>query len=169
MSGWTQEQLLLTDPNLWIGNKELVDFTGKSIVQWHRQTRESTKITFHSIFSEITPSLNEIDQFNKIYSASEFSLQGIHMAFKSLLVGRNENVISYFQKVLNDIRNQHHKLVFNLLVRAIFLTEGEKRKKLFIEVIKHADDKKFEEVFSNMECSTCMVAPIQQELLQDKS
>ena len=28
---------------------------------------------------------------------------------------------------------------------------------------------KFEEVFSNMECSTCMVAPIQQELLQNKN
>jgi heterodisulfide reductase subunit A len=28
---------------------------------------------------------------------------------------------------------------------------------------------KFEEVFSNMECSTCMLAPIQQELLQDKN
>jgi len=28
---------------------------------------------------------------------------------------------------------------------------------------------KYEEVFSNMECSTCMVAPIQQELLQDKN
>jgi len=28
---------------------------------------------------------------------------------------------------------------------------------------------KFEEVFSNMECSTCMIAPRQQELLQDKN
>ena len=28
---------------------------------------------------------------------------------------------------------------------------------------------KFEEVFSNLECSTCMVAPRQQELLQDKN
>jgi len=28
---------------------------------------------------------------------------------------------------------------------------------------------KFEEVFSNMECSTCMVSPVQQELLQDKN
>ncbi len=28
---------------------------------------------------------------------------------------------------------------------------------------------KFEEVFSNLECSTCMVAPIQQELLQEKN
>jgi heterodisulfide reductase subunit A len=28
---------------------------------------------------------------------------------------------------------------------------------------------KFEEVFSNMECSTCMVAPRQQEILQDKN
>jgi len=28
---------------------------------------------------------------------------------------------------------------------------------------------KFEEVFSNMECSTCMIAPLQQELLQDKN
>ncbi len=149
-SRFIDTQLLFTDPNLWIGNKELLDFTGKSIVQWYRQTKESTKITFHSIFSEVTPSVSENDQFNKIYSASEFSLQGIHVAFTSLLAGRNENAISYFQKVLIDIRNQHHKLVFNLLVRAIFLTEGEKRKKLFIEVIKHADDKKFEEVFSSL-------------------
>ncbi|KYK22315.1 FAD-binding protein [Thermoplasmatales archaeon SM1-50] len=28
---------------------------------------------------------------------------------------------------------------------------------------------KFEEVFANMECSTCMVAPLQQELLQNKN
>ena len=28
---------------------------------------------------------------------------------------------------------------------------------------------KFEEVFSNMECSTCMVAPVQQDLLHDKN
>lgn len=28
---------------------------------------------------------------------------------------------------------------------------------------------KYEEVFSNMECSTCMLAPIQQQLLQDKN
>ena len=28
---------------------------------------------------------------------------------------------------------------------------------------------KYEEVFSNMECSTCMLAPLQQELLQDKN
>lgn len=28
---------------------------------------------------------------------------------------------------------------------------------------------KFEEVFSNMECSTCMIAPRQQEILQDKN
>ena len=28
---------------------------------------------------------------------------------------------------------------------------------------------KFEEVFSNMECSTCMIAPKQQELLQNKN
>jgi len=28
---------------------------------------------------------------------------------------------------------------------------------------------KYEEVFSNMECSTCMVAPIQQEIIQDKN
>jgi long-subunit acyl-CoA synthetase (AMP-forming)/ribosomal protein S18 acetylase RimI-like enzyme len=143
-------QLLLTDPNLWIGNRELVDFTGKSIVQWYRQTRESTKITFHSIFSEVIPSESEVDQFYKIYSASEFSLHGIHIAFISLLAGRDKNIINYFQKILNDIRNQHHKLVFNLLARSIFLTEGEKRKKLFIEVIKHVDDKKFEEIFSSL-------------------
>ena len=157
-------QLLLTDPNLWIGNKELVDFTGNSIFQWYRQTKESTKIIFHSIVSEVIPSKIDDNQFDKIYSASEFSLHGIHIAFILQLAGIEKNTINYFQKILNDIRNQHHKLVFNLLVRSIFLTEGEKRKKLFIEVIKYADDKKFEEIFTSLMSSKGMF--LDAELIQ---
>ncbi|MBT8380956.1 MAG: AMP-binding protein, partial [Ignavibacteria bacterium] len=143
-------QLFLTDPNLWIGNNELIEFTGKSIVQWYRQTKESAQIAFHSVIKEVAPSENEKNQFNKIFSANEFSLQGIHIAFISLCTGESENIIKYFQMILNDVRNQHYKLVLNLLARAIFLTEKDTQKKLFVEIIKHADDKRFEEIFSSL-------------------
>jgi long-subunit acyl-CoA synthetase (AMP-forming)/GNAT superfamily N-acetyltransferase len=143
-------QLLLTDPNLWIGNKELVDFVGNSIVQWHRQTKESKQITFHSLSSKAIPSESERNKFYEIYSASEFSLRGIHLAFILLQSDKEESVINYFQKILDDIRNPHNKLVFDLLSRSVYFTERAIRKKIFSEIVKRADDKKFEEIFSSL-------------------
>jgi len=56
-------------------------------------------------------------------------------------------------------------------VQASLLLSNSGRKVHLIEKTSYTGGNiiKFEEVFSNMECSTCMVAPIQQELLQDKN
>ena len=56
-------------------------------------------------------------------------------------------------------------------IKASLMLSNSDRKVHLIEKTSYSGGTviKFEEVFSNMECSTCMVAPIQQELLQDKN
>jgi len=56
-------------------------------------------------------------------------------------------------------------------IEASLMLSKADRKVHLVEKTSYTGGKviKFEEVFSNMECSTCMVAPIQQDLLQDKN
>ena len=113
-------QLLLIDPLLWIGNIELTAFTGSSIIQWHRQIKESLQIRLTSVAVNIKVKENELKQFNKIASSSEYSLQGIHLAY-SIFLSDDANTantsLDYFNRILDDPKNNHYRLVFNLLAR----------------------------------------------------
>ncbi len=145
-------QLILIDPLLWIGNNELTAFTGDSIVQWHRQIRESSHIRFHSVADKITPTENNVNQFNKISLSSEYSLQGIHLAYM-IFLSDDTNVSSisleYFNKILDDPKNIHYRLVFNILSRPSTITSIDIKRKQFASIIKGTDERKFGELLTS--------------------
>ncbi len=145
-------QLILIDPLLWIGNNELTSFTGNSIVQWHRQIKESFQIRFHSIADKITLKENDLIQFHKIVKSSEFSLQGVHLAYGIFLsedLNISSKAIEYFNKLLDDPKNAHYHLVFNLLSRINLVTNTDLKRKQFASIIKGADERKFGELISS--------------------
>jgi long-chain acyl-CoA synthetase len=144
-------QTILTDPLLWIGNTELVEFAGTSIIQWYRQTGESAQIKFHSPASK--PVLNEsmIKVFRKISSYNEISLEGIHLAYTIILSGSDIESVSpmnYFREILDDPKNLHYRLVLNLISRPNITSNTEIKRELFTEAVKRASDKQFGEIFS---------------------
>ncbi len=145
-------QLLLIDPLLWIGNYELTNFTGDAIVQWHRQIKESTQIQFHSIAERPTPAENNVINFHKILKSSEYSLQGIHIAY-SLFLSDATNIsfktIEYFNNILDDPKHNHYKLVFSLLSRPNIVTDTGLKRKQFSSIIKGTDERKFGELFNS--------------------
>ena len=145
-------QLLLIDPLLWIGNIELTAFTGSSIIQWHRQIKESLQIRFTSVAVNIKVKENELKQFNKIASSSEYSLQGIHLAY-SIFLSDDANTantsLDYFNKILDDPKNNHYRLVFDLLSRPSTTSNVEIKRKQFTTIIKGADERKFGELFTS--------------------
>ena len=142
-------QLLLIDPLLWIGNDELTAFTGHSIVQWHRQIKESLQIKFNSVASKTKPKENELKQFNKIATSSEYSLQGIHLAYIMFISEDILASLDYFNRILDDPKNNHYRLVFNLLARPATTSNEELKRKQFSSVIKGADERKFGELFNS--------------------
>ena len=143
-------QTILTDPLLWIGNKELTDFAGSSIVQWYRQTGETTQIKFHSL--PVIPEISESAKlsFKKINSSNEISLDGIHLAYLLILSGSSDlsiNPMKYFKKILDDPKNTHYNLVLNLISRPNITGNKNLKRELFSEALKRAGDKKFGEIF----------------------
>jgi len=144
-------QQLLIDPLLWIGNSELTTFTGTSIIQWHRQIRESLQIRFSSIADNVKPKETELKQFDKILASSEYSLRGIHIAYSILISDDFNNAdksLEYFTKILDDPKNIHYRLVFNLLSRPSITSGIEIKRRQFASVIKGADERKFGELFN---------------------
>ena len=144
-------QAILTDPLLWIGNKELVDFAGRSIVQWHRQTGETTQIKFHSpsVIPEITKSAKL--SFGKIISSNEISLEGIHLVYLMILNGSTDestSPVTYFVKILDDPKNPHYHLTVNLISRPNITGNRNLKRELFSEALKRSGDKKFGEIFT---------------------
>ncbi|OGU69337.1 MAG: hypothetical protein A2W30_01650, partial [Ignavibacteria bacterium RBG_16_36_9] len=145
-------QQLLIDPLLWIGNIELTAFTGNSIIQWHRQIKESLQIRFTSVAVNIKAKENELKQFNKIASSSEYSLQGIHLAYGIFLsddANTAKTSLDYFNKILDDPKNNHYRLVFDLLSRPSTTSNIEIKRKQFTSIIKGADERKFGELFTS--------------------
>ncbi|MCW8805959.1 MAG: GNAT family N-acetyltransferase, partial [Ignavibacteriaceae bacterium] len=145
-------QLILIDPLLWIGNSELTDLTESSIIQWYRQLKETLQIRFHSVADKIALKENDLHQFNKISSSSEYSLEGIHLAYMMFLSDdKNISSISldYFNKILDDPKNNHYRLVFNILSRPLVITSSEIRRKQFSSIIKGTDERKFGELINS--------------------
>jgi long-subunit acyl-CoA synthetase (AMP-forming) len=142
-------QLLLIDPLLWIGNNELTSFTGNSIIQWHRQIKESLQIMFNSVADKTKLKENELKQFEKIASSSEYSLQGIHLAYTMFLSDDINTSLEYFNKILDDPKTNHYRLVFNLLSRPATTSNIEIKRKQFASIIKGADERKFSELFTS--------------------
>ncbi len=145
-------QLLIIDPLLWLGNNELTEFTGNSIIQWHRQVRESQQIKFDSAVSKITLSESEQRQYKKIIASSEHSLQGIHLAYMIFLSDEEATInspLEYFNKILDDPKNLHYRLVFNLLARPSTTSGIETRRRQFALITKGADERKFGELFNS--------------------
>ncbi|MBK9098799.1 MAG: GNAT family N-acetyltransferase [bacterium] len=143
-------QQILIDPLLWIGNKELISFTGNSIVLWHRQIKESVNIRFNSVFGKIDLSKDELNQFDKIKSSSEFSLAGINLAYKMFLseeLKAADTALEYFNEILDDPKNIHFRLVFNLLARPATTSNIEIKRKQFALITKGADERKFGDLF----------------------
>ena len=156
-SRFTDLQLLLIDPLLWIGNYEFTEFTGKSIIQWHRQIKESKQVQFHSIAEHKKIKDNELAQFNKVVASSEFSLEGIHLTCLAFLSRDSKNAersLTYFNEILDDPKNNYYKLVFNLLSRPDLSLNNDVIRKQFLLVIKRADENKFAELFSSFSSST---------------
>ncbi|MFI5237183.1 MAG: AMP-dependent synthetase/ligase, partial [Ignavibacteriales bacterium] len=138
-------QLILIDPLLWIGNSELTTFSGSSIIQWHRQIKETLQIRFNSIAAKIALNENDLIKFHKIVKSSEFSLQGVHLAY-GIFLSDDSNIsskaIEYFNKLLDDPKNIHYHLVFNLLSRINLVAGTGLKRKQFSSIIKGTDERK---------------------------
>ncbi|MEE9448979.1 MAG: AMP-binding protein, partial [Ignavibacteriaceae bacterium] len=151
-SPYIDMQSLLTNPQLWIGNKEVVEFTGKSIIQWYRSQNISEHLKFYSRSKEVIISENDRTSLGKKISAAEVSLEALHAAYMLI---QTENIkdckhaLSYIEKILSDETNHLYKLTLALVSRPNITGVIEIRREIFKAAISNVNRQQFSEIFLN--------------------
>jgi len=127
-------QPLLTNASLWIGNKELVDFTGDSIIQWTRKINNDDDLSFVDSFDVVVSGEEAINDLQKYIDAGEDSLFGLH---KALLLLQSdsfkcaEKAIEYLTFILQDSTSTNYSLARTVLARPNITKLLKTRRELF--------------------------------------
>ncbi len=144
-SDYIDFQILLTNPNYWLGNRNLVQFTGEDIIQWSRNRNHGEIIKFVEKVDVEYPL--EIEQVKKIMSSGEKSFIGLHKAlllFLSHDKDAAELALSYLNIIISDTTSAVYKFAltafyFPKLTDFVYL-----RKKMFVVLIKNISTKNIE-------------------------
>jgi long-subunit acyl-CoA synthetase (AMP-forming) len=113
-------QPILTNASLWLGNKELYDFTGDSIIQWTRKHASEDGISFVDTFDIVLSNTVLEDELEKYISVGEDSLLGLH---KALLILQSDSFhaakkgIKYLSQIISDNLSINYSLLKTILLR----------------------------------------------------
>ena len=142
----------LINPVYWLGNKELVDFTDESILQWYRQSDAEESIIFKNNYHSKIDNTELVNSLSKIYKGGEQSLYGLHL---SLILLQSENYedgklgIDYFKNLFADDLQEIYKIVYFFLDKPTLVTNIEIKKELFLLSIKHIKPAYLKSIFEN--------------------
>lgn len=140
-------QEFITTPALWIGNKELIDFTGNAIFQWVRRSEISEVYIFDRVFSKpVNVNSDLTSQLTKIISSDEISLTGLNIAY--LLLQTEDSVKSdlaneLIKKILSDETNYLYKLTLELASRPGITSDIRAKRKLFKSALQKIKKDRF--------------------------
>ena len=150
-------QDILTNPFYWLGNVDLVGFTGKGIFRWYRRTEAEKDIEFIDPIAIIETDDQTRNNFVEMINAKEISILGLHYAavmIQSALIDDNENSIKYFSEILKDVKSTHYKLTVEISFRPKLIKELEIKRKMFLaafQSLKKDNFRKLLELYSNIE------------------
>ncbi len=138
------------NPIYWLGNEGLVTFTDETILQWYRQSKEEKTIKFiGKVDVDKNLKLTEV-YFNKISSAGERSLFGLHLALvmlQSYDADKAEKGVEYLSKLLLDESQQIYKIAFYFLDKPQIASNIEAQKSLFRLLLKKIKPNNFKYYF----------------------
>ncbi len=128
-------QIILNNPLYWLGDHDIVKFTGDSIYQWYRLDTTDRRMHFNAIVSHQEVPEEIIETFRLISEGEEYSLQGLHYAvllFQSADFELQEQAIHYFNFVLEDDSLPLFNLVKDIVSRPRLSLSTDARRLLFI-------------------------------------
>jgi len=148
-------QDILTNPRYWLGNQQLVEFTGTGIFRWFRKSESEKDIEFaYPII--LAKSDDEIRKsFKEIIDAKEISILGLHYAslqLQSSLEEDSENAIAYFAEILKDTKSNHYKLAAEIALRPKMIASIETKRKLFLAAIQTFKKDNFKKILFTYTC-----------------
>ncbi len=127
-------QSVFTSPEVWLGNKSLVDFTGDAIVIWQRQFTDRIAIEYDSCIKVENGFAKCFDELVKFLNGNEISTAGLHEAailLQSINDDQVELAVKYFNMVLIKDEFSVHSFAVEILKRPNLVKSKDGRRKLF--------------------------------------
>lgn len=149
-------QEFLINPIYWLGNEGLFSFTDESILQWYRQNTEEDSIKFIERYFETTDFNLAEWEINKIKSAGEKSLYGIHTALillQSKIFEKAKMGLDYITILLEDRTQELYKIALYFLYRPFIVQNLEIQKIMFLLLLqneKQSEVKKILEIYTKI-------------------
>ncbi|MCH7962355.1 MAG: GNAT family N-acetyltransferase [Bacteroidetes bacterium] len=149
-SQYIDMQILLTNPIYWIGNNDLFNFSGEAIYQWNRGQSAQSRVKYHSSIHNFEIDEQIKDDFKRIKSKGEFSLQGLYLSALILQSDdeqEHQAAAGYLQKILADETSYNYNLALAIASRPNITDSLETRLKLFKAAVQNLNRVRFEEIF----------------------
>lgn len=128
-------QDVLTNPYYWLGNTDLIEFTGQGIFSWFRKSDQEKDLEFIDRITSIKQKDDFYNQLKEVVEAKEISILGLHLAqalLQSENILDNELSVLYFNEILKDIKSNHYKLALELAYRPKLINDLSIRRKMFL-------------------------------------
>ena len=126
---------IFTDPVLWLGNDDIVDFTGPKLFSWKRNEAPKEDISYSSATVSSALDKKYFLEWRDLRSKSEISLEGIHGA-ASLLRKENEEfasvIMDYLGRVLKDKDANNVRYTIEILKRTLDISSLTIQREAFI-------------------------------------
>ncbi|MCB0282272.1 MAG: GNAT family N-acetyltransferase [Calditrichae bacterium] len=140
-------QIILNNPLYWLGNFDIVTFTGSSIYQWYRLDTTDNRMHFHSIVSYQKVPDDLIHRFYSISEGEEYSLEGLHLAvlmFQSGEYELQEKAVAYIKFILADDSLPLFNLARDVVSRPGLADDTAARRLLFTAGLGYFNGQDFE-------------------------
>lgn len=146
-------QDLITNPIYWLGNKQLVDFTGDKIIQWQRKDTKDTGISLIKPIDKGSIELNTIQKFSEAVGKSDFSLFNLHLAITLVQQKTDEtteeNLLLFFSKILKNKFAYLLSIVNEVLSNPELIFEFSIKKEILKLLLQSSSKEKFRNVLIN--------------------
>ena len=103
-------QDFLINPNLWLGNKELYEFSSSSLIQWTREHSANEHVKFIYPSGSIETNEEDLITLSKLHSSKEFSLEGLNLGITilhSTKLADAEKALAYIKEFYGDLVNSN--------------------------------------------------------------
>lgn len=127
-------QSIFTSPEIWIGNQELFDFAGESLIQWQKNYASKESIKYESAVKRVNVNRENQTELIKLLNARELSLNGLQKAVLHLQSADsqiNDNALKYISFAASDDSSTISKITHEILKRPSLNNNIEIRRRMF--------------------------------------
>lgn len=146
-------QDLITNPIYWLGNRQLVEFTGDEIFQWQRKETKDSGINFIRPVEQSSEILGEVQRFSEAVGKGDFSIFNLHLAVILVQQKTDEateaNLLFYFSKILKNKFDYLLPIVSEVLSNPTLIFEYNIKKEILKLLLQSSAKEKFRTVLIN--------------------